>query len=349
MLTDDWIISQIFVQVLAGLMVFYALLKSVKIIRFWENGQNTALQIRLEQESYLVSNILQVMLGVQMLLFVYFLQTVNHHIPPLLRGAMCATGALGANEYGFVALYGKILMLLLAVIFLCIDYRDAKTPYFSLTPTKYYWVFPVALVYFGDVFCSFLYFYKLNPDIIATCCSVNFLVSEQSSFFTSQSPLTLQSQIQLSFWFFYVVGFVLLFRKIFVFFRKKSVGGFSKTKFFKNAFFFFLLNIWLVNAVFLLQNFFVKYIYGVPSHTCLFDIFWGEYYFVGYVIFGGYFLAWAMGVWALVFDFFEQKITTNHKKYANIRNDKYLKIEIFVYILNLIIPTIYYLVWEGRL
>ena len=38
--------------------------------------------------------------------------------------------------------------------------------------------------------------------------------------------------------------------------------------------------------IIVLKYHFVKFIYGMPSHNCLFDIFWSEYYFAGYLIFG---------------------------------------------------------------
>ncbi len=340
MFTDDWVISQLFVQMVMGILMAYTLLKTTKIIRYWQPQYNTTLQIRLEQESYLVNNVLWVVLCGQFLLFVYFLQTVNYHIPPLLRGAMCATGALGANEYGFLVLYTKILVILFAIIFLSVDYWDNKTPYFVLTPSKYYWVFPVVLLFFYDLYLSYLYFSKLNPDIITTCCSVNFLTKQPDNYLPNFLSNPNAEIINISFWLFYILGFLLFL------FPLLGLGGL--------VLLFFGLNIWILNAIFLLKNFFVKYIYGVPSHNCLFDIFFGEYYFVGYVIFGGYFLMWALAMWKLVFYVFEKRIL-NQKNTIIDKNvhknlfSKIYKIEIIVNIVNIIIPTIYFLMWKGEL
>ena len=40
-----------------------------------------------------------------------------------------------------------------------------------------------------------------------------------------------------------------------------------------------------VVAVFAIVLHFAKYVYGMPSHHCPFDMLWSQYYFVGYLIY----------------------------------------------------------------
>lgn len=357
MLTDDWVISQLFVQAILALLLVYAFFKSVKIIRFWQYQQNTALQLRLEQESYLVGNILQVALVVEIFLSVYFLQTINHHIPPLLRGAMCATGALNANKYGYAVLYAKILFVLLAIAFLLVDEWDIKTPYFSLTPAKYYLLIPVMLVFFGEFVGSFLYFSALNPDIIATCCSVNALINASADNVGDLENIFSANKsfwVAVSFYFFYVAGVIILLTH-----KQKTNDKIDNYKIFYQIYKFLLINVWIGNAVFLLKNFFVKYIYGVPSHDCLFDIFWGEYYFVGYIIFFGYLYVWTHCLREMLFYFFEKNIKEKNikigeksalqKDILSPKKQKFQWLYLAIWIMNIILPTIFYVMWEGEL
>lgn len=273
MFTDYWVIAQLLAQGCTLLLLFYASVYAYKSLRYWVAESDSALQIQLERQNYLMSVIMQVSLWFQAFSLLMFLHTVNDHLPPLIKGAMCATGTLGINDWGYPLLGLKSIAIFIYAIYLFINYLDNQQPAYPLTPQKYVWLYPALGISVADLYVLIQYFAHIKPDLIATCCSVDFGGTNRLMYGLGQASNILY--IVLSVW---VVSFGLL-----------CVGWVGKV-WEKYSWIGLLLSICYVFAsVYVLKYHFVKYIYGLPSHLCLFDIFWGRYYAVGYVLFGAYY------------------------------------------------------------
>ncbi|MCU0445313.1 MAG: hypothetical protein MUE85_10380 [Microscillaceae bacterium] len=335
MLTDYWVLVQLLTQLCAWVLICGAVGFALNLLWGWQSDSNSELQIRLERQSYLISSLVQFVLIFQIFSLLIFLQIANFHIPHLIRGAMCATGALGVNEFGYPILYLKMGGVLVYAIFLIINYLDNLSPHYPLTPGKYWLVFPAFGLISADLGSEIFYFAQIKPDIIATCCSVNFL--EQNSQSIDNEVINSNNQTLLIYGFYGTgIGLLGLFVGNITIFKKNNYLIISQL----------MLGIIFVGlAVLALKYFFVKYIYGVPNHNCLFDIFFAQYYYIGYVLFFLYYaLVFTLLFGALVF-IFRFKIPVFPSTF-------WVRLQWLGLALVwacLLIPSLYWGLWQGNL
>jgi hypothetical protein len=276
MFTDYWVIAQLWAQGCALMLLLYASFFAVHSLRFWAGESDSALQTSLERQNYLMSVIMQVGLWFQALSLLMFLHTVNEHLPPLIKGAMCATGTLGINDWGYPLLGLKSLAILVYAMYLFINYLDNQEPAYPLTPHKYWWLFPALLLAVLDLYVLVQYFANIKPDLIATCCSVDFSAMNRTPYSIGQENYYRQVA-----WWLWVLSACLLFAG--------WVGKVWKWHLLLACLGAVFSVVYVASAIYVLKYHFVKYIYGLPSHLCLFDIFWAKYYAIGYILFGAYY------------------------------------------------------------
>ena len=82
-------------------------------------------QYKLEKTSYLVILIITFTLIVKIFLFPYFAYSLDN-LSNIVPGAMCAAGIVGANKYGQINLFLKIVILFFIGIWLIINSFDIK-------------------------------------------------------------------------------------------------------------------------------------------------------------------------------------------------------------------------------
>jgi hypothetical protein len=343
-MTDTWIIAQLLAQSCCFFLLFMILNTIFKIIKKWNISSNDETQINLERRTFLVGAVLELVLLFQSFSLIAFLVTINEHIPSLLCGAMCATGALEANQYGYPLLYFKIGSLFVYSSFLFLHFLDKKEPTYPLTPQKYYLVFPAFFCVSTELVLMSLYFWNINPDLIATCCSVSFFSQETdaTNFLTSSAFLNEGIII----WIFTgsSLGIYLIFN---LFKNNKSykINVLGKKNIFSALLLFLNGILYITLSVYVLKFFFVKYIYGLPSHLCLFDIFFQKYNYIGYLIFFNLFFVGLFLINKLIFVLVKNKLNTNYSLFWN----KYQKITFFFWVLSWLVPCLYYFAWEGSL
>ncbi|WP_027000688.1 hypothetical protein [Eisenibacter elegans] len=280
MLSDTYIFAQLLAQVCGGILLGYAGVYAAQALRFWSWKANDERQLRLEQQNYLIGTVVAWVMVFQLVALLIFLYTTNHYLPQVIKGAMCATGALQANVYGYPALYVKIGGLFWYVVFLFLQKLDNQHPYYPLTPYKYWVLLPVMLWVWADIVLSVNYFYGITPDVITTCCSVDFSASKGVG---NMGDVAHNSLIERGLQLFYT-GFLLL-----------SIGHIALGYLGRSARPWVLLAqtlvtwLWLALALWVLKQHYVKYIYGILTHHCLFDIFWFKYNGIGYLLWLGYF------------------------------------------------------------
>ncbi|AFM06208.1 hypothetical protein Fleli_3905 [Bernardetia litoralis DSM 6794] len=335
-MTDTWIIAQLLAQSCCFFLLLMILTTIFKITKKWNILNNDEIQINLERRTFLVGAVLELVLLFQGFSLIAFLVTINEHIPSLLRGAMCATGALEANEFGYPLLYFKIGSLFVYSSFLFLHFLDKKEPTYPLTPYKYYLVIPAFLCVSIEFVLMSLYFWNINPDLIATCCSVSFFSQEVNTVnFLNFSAFLNEGIIG---WIFTgsILGIYLIYNS---FFKKRKEKLFSMALIFLNGILYIIL------SVYVLKFFFVKYIYGLPSHLCLFDIFFQKYNYIGYLIFFNLFFVSLFLINKLIFVLVQKKLGTDYSLFWN----KYQKITLLFWLLSWLVPCLYYFAWEGSL
>ncbi|MGF1534795.1 MAG: hypothetical protein ACFCUI_13915 [Bernardetiaceae bacterium] len=328
MLTDYWIVALLVGQTCAFVLMASAVFHAGHILRTWRKHTYDETQLWLERKSYLVDVLLRVVLSFQVLSLVLFLFTINYHLPPLIEGAMCGTGTLALNEHGYKTLFIKIFAIFIYLLFLFTQSLDESEPESPLTPIKYIFVFPALLLMTWEGVLMTQYFAGIDPDVIATCCSVSDILATDTdtSSFLSTGAYTyhaLMGFVNLAF----VLGYLLYF------------SG-------RRYFWHLLIGLVYVGmAAYSLKYFFVKYIYGLPSHTCLFDLFFVKYYGVGFLIFGSYFVLIGSLLFLVLIRFFRPILQQN----TWVREKRLRYLALFALSVSFVVPVVYWLLWEGIL
>lgn len=267
MLAEPRVIAQTVISVVSLAVLFPAVIYSVQTLRFWNIALSTERQTALERKNFLISTIVKYIILFQLVNFLLFLITVNIALPLVIKGAMCASGILSLNSCGYPLLAIKIFNLILSTVFIFLNHLDNHYPDYPLTPVKFRIVPPMLVLFLAEFSIMILFFSNISADVVATCCSVSFDFARSSS---ATSPFLHPNYLSATLLAFYVLALVM---PLFLFHRK--VQSFAL---FPGIFF-------LAAAVLTLKFHFVKFIYALPSHNCLFDIFWKQYYYIGYLLF----------------------------------------------------------------
>lgn len=343
MLSDYWVIALLLAQFFSLLLVTNATWFAFRIIRGWKREISDENQINLERQTYLVASICQFVLIFQIGALVIFLQTVNLHLPQIIKGAMCATGTLGAADGGYLILYLKSGGVLLYALFLMMNFFDNQEPNYPLTPRKYFLLFPILGLQLTDFYFNWVYFSGLEPDIIATCCSVSFIANyAQAGYLKANTQLI---NYYLTHW---GSSFALLFIWSLwtIYSLKKSTESGNRWRSILLAGLHFMTSgAFVFTSIYTLRHYFVKYIYGLPTHNCLFDIFWAKYYFVGFGLFGAYYGVLLSSLFILVARTFGTELKEDPRPLVKKAYGWHL---IFL-LIAFFTPLIYRALWSGDL
>lgn len=291
MIVNGWTIA-LFTCTAATLFVSTrAAMTGVRVLRGWDHGTDTAKQIELEAETWLSSALMAYGAIFQMFSLLLLVLAADN-FSSQLAGAMCATGAFTANEFGVAALCWKLAVLFLSVYWLLLHHFDSRSEYYSLTRAKYIYLLFLFPLLAADGILLTLYLFSLDPEVITSCCGVLFETRTADGFNLldpADSPLLLVI--------FSLLALLLLTCGI-------MLGWFSLDKAGKHTvvsrawsggwllFFGLSLVVVTVNIS--------PYIYGLPSHRCPFDLLKGEYGYVGYPIYGLLFAGGLLGSGGMV-------------------------------------------------
>lgn len=152
----------------AGVLVAAAVF-ALRLLRHWDPASGSERQIALERQTYLVATGVELVLVIQfvaLLLFVYNAERMS----VLFTGAMCATGSLNVNAYGFPALGLKLAGCFLAVAWLALNQADNMGRDYPLIRSKYALLLILAPVFVAEAVIQGRYFASLDPDVITSCC-----------------------------------------------------------------------------------------------------------------------------------------------------------------------------------
>lgn len=252
-------------SLLISLMTLYACGYGILILRRWDISSGSELQVTLERRTYLISTIVSYFLAFQLVSLFLFIQTADS-ICHLFVGAMCAVGTLTANPFGYPVLALKTLTFLAAGVWLILNHADNRGYDYPLIRPKYLLLLCMAPLVLAETVLQAVYFLRLEPDIITSCCGA--LFSQSSRGIASEIAALPAGPMQVAF-----CGSVLMVAASGAYFCARGRGAvlFALAS---------AVNFPLCLAA--MVSFISLYIYEMPSHHCPFCILQKEYGYIGY-------------------------------------------------------------------
>ncbi len=274
MLLHPGVIALILGSGITLLLLFVASALGIKILSAWDMKSSSEEQLILERRTYLVSTLVQYGLLFEIIsifLFIYTAEDMHN----LLVGAMCATGSLNANSYGFPVLYAKIASVFLSASWIAVNYVDARAEDYPLTRKKYTLLLFIVPIVFAGYMLQLQYFGHLDPNVITSCCGV--LFSEGGSKIASSLASLPVRRTEIVFFslFFVMIAFGIVAAKTG---RKPYTVLLAVVS-----------GLFFVVSIVAIISFISLYFYQLPSHHCPFDILQSEYYYVGYPLYAALF------------------------------------------------------------
>ncbi|MEJ2696174.1 MAG: hypothetical protein P8013_05960 [Candidatus Sulfobium sp.] len=279
------------------LLLFFAAILGLKILFRWDIRSNSEEQLGLERKTYLVSTLVQYGLlfeVVSLFLFIYTADDIHN----LLVGAMCATGSLNANAYGFPALYAKIATLFLSGSWIALNYIDNKAEDYPLTRTKYRLLLAIFPVVLAGYVLQTEYFSRISPNVITSCCGV--LFSEGSKGIASSIAFLPARPMQSVFYSLFAVTAMTGVAAIRTGTRMYFVS------------FSFLSGVFFIASIAAILSFISLYFYQLPTHHCPFDVLQSGYYYAGYPLYASLFAGCFFGIMTGVVEPFRKIGSLSH-------------------------------------
>jgi hypothetical protein len=287
-LLNSWSIA-LFICSFAGLFfVLTASLTAIKVLRSWDLSSDTNTQIQLENETWLSATLIQYGLAFQIVSLILLVLAADS-FSNVITGAMCATGAFLANDYGIPSLLIKLAAIFFYGFWIVLHRLDITSEWYPLVKIKFVYLLFLLPLMGLDIAYQSLYLVNIEPDIITSCCGVVFKStdSEAHNLLPSLSTSTLLVM-------FYGLAGVLLFMGMVlrVTLRKKgkALGRFPMIS---------CALIWLIFyilALLVITNVISSYIYAMPYHRCPFDILQAEYNYIGYPLYFSLILSVFLGL-----------------------------------------------------
>ena len=251
------------------------------MLLFWNPDSDNNRQIRLENEIWLTSTLVEYGLGVQIVALIVFVLAADFYSQSIV-GAMCATGSLLANDFGVPALLVKIGAVFFYGFWIVLHQLDIRSERYPLVRIKYVYLLLLLPLLLLDLALGVLYIAGLHPDIITSCCAVVFgePAGGGTNLLQGFSPET-------SLLLFYGSALLLLAAGGVLLWRWQAWGGLL----FSCAWlWFFLLALMVVTTVF------SSYIYAMPFHKCPFCILKPQYHYIGFLLYVPLFLGAFLGM-----------------------------------------------------
>ena len=291
-LLQNEVFITLFSQTLLLILNTIAFFGSIKILRHWDFSSTSPAQYKLEKESYLIVLIITISLLFDILLLPYFAYTIES-LSAIVPGAMCGAGVIGANAFGNPLLLLKILTLFFVGIWLIINHEDLKAKNYPYTRKKFWFFMLIFLLTVSSYALEIAYFTHISLQKPVACCSVIFGFSGANSL-----PFGLDAiMIVAIFYLLALLNILFIWQKQALALALSSVG-------------------FLFVAYYGVTHFFGTYIYQLPTHICPFCMLQGDYYYVGYLIWGLLFLSVFFGISNALLKHIINKEVTYYYHYA---------------------------------
>lgn len=173
MLLSPAILALIGVSAVVTALLLLAAVFAVRVLRHWDITSGSELQLRLERSTYLISTLVTFAIAaevVALLLFVYNAESMHTQFV----GAMCATGVLNVNAWGWPTLLLKIAVFFTGSVWLLLNRLDNQGYDYPLIRLKYALLLVLLPLVMVSGLVQLQYFLNLNPDVITSCCGALF-------------------------------------------------------------------------------------------------------------------------------------------------------------------------------
>jgi len=318
---------------LAGLIVLtlgvFAGHTAIRVLRYWNPASDSNLQIKLENEIWLASTLVEYGLGFQIITLILFVLAADTFCQVIV-GAMCATGALLANNFGMPALMVKIIGVFLYGFWIVLHKLDISSETYPLVKIKYIYLLLILPLLFADITLQTLYIAFLSPDIITSCCAVVFGSSAETgrNLLESFPQSTLLLLYYATIVTLIIVGCRLLKRWLLPLAAIFSAGW---------LYFLGLATIAIITV-------FSSYIYAMPYHNCPFCILKPEYHYIGFALYFTLIPASFFGLSTVLVELFKNKAdlaepVTKYQKTA-------IKISLILLLLLTVISSYHFLLYR---
>ena len=273
------IMALLLVSAISSLTLVWAAWFSVKVLRHWQPGSGSAVQINMEKRTYLVSTALIFVLVLEVASLLLFVSNADRMSVSFV-GAMCAAGTLNVNGFGMPTLLLKLALFFGALVWLIINRVDGKAADYPFTKFKYGLLIVLAPLVVTAAVVQLLYFLNLKSDVITSCCSRMF-VPEGGGVEADLASL----EPNLALWLLFgglavmavLAALALKFRVVQMIYGIASIV-------------FFIISIAAIVSVI------SPYIYAQPHHHCPFCVIKPEYGYIGYWLYLPLFTATGFGI-----------------------------------------------------
>jgi hypothetical protein len=294
------IISLAILDAITALFATVAFIVALGIAKSWDINQTTSYQYSLEKQAYLGSVIIKYILGLKILLFLFYIFTLDK-ISFVLPGAMCAAGVVNADPITTPLLFLKVLNLYLFFYWIVIDKEDSEDEKQPYTQKKFQFFILLYLLLMVEIFLELYTLFGIDVKSIVDCCGAIF--SDKDGSYIAQ-VLEMPKELLLS----------LFYGSFFLMWLAKGI---------KNKYLFSVSNLlFLLIALISLIAFFGTYIYELPSHHCPFCLLQEDYYYIGYLLYALLFLGTFYGMLIGVFSLKKEREESSYK-YSLIFNTLY--------------------------
>ena len=255
-------------SILILFMVLYAAPFAVQILRSWDLQSGSEHQLKLERKTYLISTLLAYVFGFEILSFFLYIFAAEQ-LHNFFIGAMCAAGSLYVNGFGYPTLVVKLVVCLLAGIWLIVNFADNRAEDYPLIKKKYlFFLILVPLILLENLLQA-SYFLSLKPDIITSCCGTLFSSGRSDRPLWTGFLTVYPAQVL-----FYLT--LLLASGCGLIYCLKGRGGYLFSG---------LSLLALIVSLVAIFAFISPYIYELPTHACPFCLLQKEYGYIGYPLY----------------------------------------------------------------
>ncbi|MGD8909898.1 MAG: hypothetical protein PVF13_08850 [Chromatiales bacterium] len=283
MLLNPAILALILVSGVIVLMMAVAAVFALQLLRHWDILSGSERQLCLERRTYLIATLMTWAFAFELLSLLLFVYTAES-LSGQFVGAMCATGVLNANPWGWPTLLLKIGLFFGGALWLALNDLDNRGYDYPLIRRKYALLLLIIPFVIVEATLQLRFFLGLSPDIITSCCGTLFASSAKgvAADLSAIPPAKAAWGLALSGTFVLLSGLAyLLWRRGAWLFALSAIAAFAAA---------------LLAVVSLLS----PYVYENPQHHCPFCILKAGHGYVGYLLYIPLFGATALALAAAV-------------------------------------------------
>ncbi len=244
-----------FVELILLLIFLRAVFINFKLFFKFDFNSFSQQQFQLEQESYLQKSIIYLIFVALFSLLIFYIFTLDS-LSFKIKGAMCASGIINSNKFGYLTLVTKLISLFLISLWIAIDFWESKNKNYPYIKLKLNIFFIFALFFILSQIFLTLFFVELAKATLVQCCSISYGGSKELIFGFDYKL--------------YLLVFAISF-----------FGTFSKNGYVTLIF----ETIFFITSLLLITNLFSTYIYELPTHKCPYCMLKSEYHYIGYPIY----------------------------------------------------------------